>query len=155
MDNAIDSNAEIKKVNPFVIDGKPDPEQKTYLLLLIRVYPGEDESKDWIMIVGRSAARQYIIDNIETIDPHQSYVAVEGTEGSKPFKPDYLPTVWTMFTSEVSPWADKNLFPDGFDITDYEVTLQDSVNSNSETVSISLSDSYDPIDLMRTDGVDV
>ena len=56
------------------------PEEKQYVLLLYFVSTGND--KTFEVITGRSATREYLIDNIDEIDIIDSYVLVEDV----PFK---------------------------------------------------------------------
>lgn len=105
-------------INPFVInDGekKTNPDQKTYLLLLVKIYPGEDDVKDWVKILGRSIARQYVIDHIDEIDVYNSLVLVEGTE----FLPDKIPSIYTLFTDPRSSWCNPEIYPDQFNIDEH------------------------------------
>lgn len=111
-------------INPFVTD-KKHPDQKDYLLLLTRVYEGEeDTSQSWHIIPGRFRAREFLIEKIKegTIDVYKSYVAVEGVtlklmsfEGGKVT----LPTVYEIFTDPRSSWTREELFKDNFNIDDY------------------------------------
>ena len=108
---------EQKKFDPFVFTNeskKTDPLEKRYLLLL----SGYDESgeyvDEWNIIQGRANARQYIIGNIERIDPKKSYIMVENDHMTLDITK--IPTVYQLFTDKRSSWNDPNIFQDGFDI---------------------------------------
>ena len=122
----VDPNVKIDKATglpmPFV-EGVKSPDQKMYLLLLVRQYPGiEDTEKQWIFILGRSQARQWIIENIDTIDAHASRVLVEGIPLSEE---ENLPTIYTLFTDPRSSWTDEQIYNDGFNIDEHCISPQD------------------------------
>ncbi len=146
---------EKKLVDPFVVN-KKGPDQKIYLLLLTRIYDGEeDEEQSWHFIVGRTFARQFIIDNIETIDPYKSKVLVEGDKNG--LDPDKLPSVWDLFTDPRSSWNDSSIFPDNFNIQDH-VMFDDTSNFARELEHQEPSQtSVENVDklMSSTDGIDV
>lgn len=139
-------------INPFVIDGAKNPEQKEYLLLLRLQYTGEEDSFEWLTILGRTHARKYVIDHIEEIDPHRSYVLAEGT----PFESAKMPSVYELFTDPRSSWSNPDLFPDKFDIEAYVDSIPDDKESEFEQGSeASSSADYNQAILESTDGVDL
>lgn len=123
---------EKKLVDPFVILNtdesaeNKDPDKKMYLLLL----SGYDEEGEyfemWDFIEGRTAARQYCIDNIHRIDPKESYVLVE--QDKICLSKVLIPTVYQLFTDPRSSWANQELFPDGFNI-DEEIESYDNITN--------------------------
>lgn len=142
-------------VDPFVVNKKA-PDQKMYLLLLTRLYDGEEEEEQsWHFILGRTFARQFIIDNIETIDPYKSKVLVEGNKTG--IDPDKLPSVWDLFTDPRSSWNDPSIFPDNFNIQEYVKFDEESdfgrqlENSEPSPTSVEAVDSL----MASTDGIDI
>ena len=158
---------EKKLISPFVIldnnvtkeESPPDEavkkkSDKWYIILLVKIYPDEDDTKDWAIVLGRDNARKYCIDNIDTIDPLQSVVAVEG--GTISF--DNLPSVYELFVN--SSWGDPNIYSDGFNIKDhvqYSFTDSDEIAMSEGSKSMSESSEYVENKIMHPsdDGIDL
>lgn len=142
-------------VDPFVVN-KKGPDQKYYLLLLTRIYDGEEETEQsWHFILGRTFARQFVIDNIDTIDPYQSKVLVEGDKNG--LDPDKLPTIWQLFTDPRSSWNDPSIFPDNFNIEEHVMFDQESDFGRELTEQEPSQTSVENINnlMSSTDGIDV
>lgn len=65
-----------KEMCRVVDNTKKRPEEKQYLIC-IQGKPGSGVQPDWVIVVGRTAAYEYIKDNIEDIDFETSFILVE------------------------------------------------------------------------------
>lgn len=146
------------KINPLVFNdvqknNQNNPEEQMYLLLLVGNSEEDGEYREeWTFVMGRTAARQYIIDNIESIEPKRSYVLVGGSSLS--LNPSQIPTVYQLFTDPRSSWSNPELFPDGFDINQ---EFDDYGEDEDPTAVKESQSSVEAVNEMmaKTDGIDV
>ena len=144
----VDNQTMVKgPINPFVIG-----EKKRYLLLFRVQWEDEEYSYEWYIAEGQQYARQICIDHIDHIDPLNSYVFVEGNTLS--LKKEDMVTVYRLFSDPKSAWADKNKYPDSFDIHDYVVVdSQDEINeamaSSPQTANIMTPSEYEDFLLQK------
>lgn len=97
-----------KPIVPFTIDKKKDPEKRLYVVLYYSYEDGE-EVKSFEILTGRTNAREFIKNMIDSIDIHESKILVETVAYE-----DAL-TVY-QFIKEMEVY-----YQDGFDIEDYNI----------------------------------
>ena len=107
--NQVD-NGNQKPINDFSKIGTKPKSQKTYMLVLYFIDGTGDVSVEFI--IGQSKARQMILNTIDQIDIHMSFVLVEDV----PFGiPDGKPSVYQFLK-----WISSN-YNDGFNIDDFNL----------------------------------
>lgn len=85
---------------------KKDPEERQYLICIASI-PGSEYEDEWVIVTGRRAAYEKIVESIEYIDLENSFILVE-TCTLKDRK-----SIYTFMKYM------ENFYNEGFDIEDY------------------------------------